>query len=293
MAAASARIEQFAETRARARTAPRLVKIQDGHLPPAPRARARTAPGIHGSARNFNDIFLGRAEPVPHSGSYHLALELAGLDLLEALAGFPASRGQPTSLSPIHCEVSAATSNRWRFWIFSCPNTCPNSVSLCDKSRASYLRTNGAENTSTGRRAGSRRNRFAVPTPGVRLQLRLPPPQPRRASGRTRPARARAYCSRNSRPTSVNVKQQIANSRPLKRNWPRAGTFEALIKKQIPPGGLVPYRWRMAGRRGGCGRHGPPVLERAISTGFLPDASERSARTCQGADKSLPSVPSG
>ena len=68
---------------------------------PAPRARARTAPGIHGSARNFNDIFLGRAEPVPHSGSYHLALELAGLDLLEALAGFPASRGQPTSLSPI------------------------------------------------------------------------------------------------------------------------------------------------------------------------------------------------
>jgi len=156
-------------------------------------------------------------------------------------------------------------------------------------------------------------NAETTPTPGVRLQLRLPPPQPRRASGRTRPSRTRAYCStasensgwtsapcpsrtraycsRNSRPTSVNVKQQIANSRPLKRNWPRAGTFEALIKKQIPPGGLVPYRWRMAGRRGGCGRHGPPVLERAISTGFLPDASERSARTCQGADKGLPSVP--
>jgi hypothetical protein len=36
---------------------------------------------------------------------------------------------------------------------------------------------------------------------------------------------------------------------------------------------------------------GLPVLERAISTGFLPGASERSARTCQGADKGLPSVP--
>ena len=35
----------------------------------------------------------------------------------------------------------------------------------------------------------------------------------------------------------------------------------------------------------------PPVLEREISIGFCPTPVDRSARTCQGADTGLPSVP--
>jgi hypothetical protein len=75
------------------------------------------------------------------------------------------------------------------------------------------------------------------------------------------------------------------------RKRPRAVTLEELKFRIMPPRGLFRTDGNVGPGHAGPIRQAPRPRACGYPQVFCPTPVERSARTCQGADKSLPSVP--